>query len=239
MHLAPVVQQGVFQHHTLGQEEGEAGAFVPQHEQAQFAAQLAVIPLLGLFNAGQIFVQFILLGEGNAVDPLQGLPVGIAPPVCGVAGGQLQGVALDAAGGVQMGAGAQVGKFALLVEGDGGVFGQILDQLNLEGLALFFHKLQRLGPGQFIALQLQLFLADLFHFSFDLLQVLGGKGKGGVHVVVPALGDGGADGQLHFGPQALDSLGHHMGAGVPIGFAVSFVLKSILVVFFCHKYSSL
>ena len=102
--LTPVVQQGVLQHHALGEEEGEAGALVPEHEQSQLLAQAAVVPLLGLLNALQVGVQLVLLGEGDAVDALQGLPVGVAPPVGGVAGGQLQGVALDPASGVQVGA---------------------------------------------------------------------------------------------------------------------------------------
>ena len=44
--------------------------------------------------------------------------IAVAPPIGGVAGGQLDGVALDAAGGVQMGTGAQVHELALLIEGD-------------------------------------------------------------------------------------------------------------------------
>ena len=75
--LTPVVQQGVLQHHALGQEEGEAGALVPEHEQAQLLAQLPVVPALGLLDALQIGVQLVLLGEGDAVDALEGLPVGV------------------------------------------------------------------------------------------------------------------------------------------------------------------
>ena len=93
----------VLQHHALRQVEGEAGGLIPESKQAQFLAQLPVIPALGLLDALQIGVQFLLLGEGDAVDPLEGLPVGVAPPVGGVAGQQLDGVALYPAGGVQMG----------------------------------------------------------------------------------------------------------------------------------------
>ena len=66
----------------------------------------------------------------------------------GVAGGELDAVALDAAGGVQVGTGAQVGELALLVEGDVGIGGQILDQLHLVGLTLLLHELDGLFPGQ-------------------------------------------------------------------------------------------
>ena len=61
--LPPVVQQGVLQDHALGQEEGEAGALVPQHEQSQFLAQLPVVPLLGLLDPLEVGVQLLLLRE--------------------------------------------------------------------------------------------------------------------------------------------------------------------------------
>ena len=234
--LAPVIQQGVFQGHALGQEEGEARPLVPQHEQAQLPAQLPVVPLLSLFDPLEVGIQLVLLREGDAVNPLEGLPVGITPPVGGVASGELEGVALDAAGGVQMGAGAEIRELALLVEGDMGVCGQVVDKLHLVGLCLLLHELQSLLPGQFEPLQLQLLLADLPHLCLDLLQVLRREGEGGVQVVVPALVDGGADGQLHLRPQALHGLGHHVGAGVPVGLAVRRILKGKLVVlhFFRH-----
>ena len=234
--LAPVIQQGVFQGHALGQEEGEAGALVPQHKQAQLPAQLPVVPLLSLFDPLEVGIQLVLLREGDAVNPLEGLPVGITPPVGGVASGELEGVALDAAGGVQMGAGAEIRELALLVEGDMGVCGQVVDKLHLVGLCLLLHELQSLLPGQLEPLQLQLLLADLPHLCLDLLQVLRREGEGGVQVVVPALVDGGTDGQLHLRPQALHGLGHHVGAGVPVGLAVRRILKGKLVVlhFFRH-----
>ena len=119
------------------------------------------------------------------------------------------------------------------------VLRQILDELHLVGLALLLHELQGLFPGQLEALQLQLLLADLPHLPLDLLHDLRGKGEGGVHIVVKALVDGGADGQLHLGVQALDGLGQDVGAGMPIGLAVGLVLKRILIVFFCHGNSSL
>ena len=76
---------------------------------------------------------------------------------------------------------------------------------------------------------------DLLHLGFDLGQVLGGEGEGCVKVVVPALVDGGADGKLDFGPQTLDGLGHHMGAGVPEGLAVFGVFKGVQI-FFGHDF---
>ena len=131
------------------------------------------------------------------------------------------------------GPGAQVGELALLIEGDVGVLGQILDQLHLEGLRLLLHELNGLGPGQLEPLQLQLLLADLPHLRLDLGQILLCEGKGCVQIVVKTAVDGRADGQLHLRPQALDSLSQHVGAGVPIGLAILLVFKRVLV-FFAH-----
>ena len=122
-------------------------------------------------------------------------------------------------------------KSPLPVEGDHGILGQVVDQFHLVGLVL--HQFQSIKPGQFKALQLQLFLADLAHFGFDGLQMLLGEVEGCVKIVVEAVFDSGANGQLHFGVQALDSLRHDVGAGVPIRFAVFGVFKRVDV-FFGH-----
>ena len=221
---------------ALGQQDGQALAdHIHGGEVFQLPAQLIVVALLGLFLGLQILVQLVLLGEGHAVDTLEGLAVGVAAPVGGVAGGELDAVALDAAGGVQVGAGAQVRELTLLIEGDDGILRQVVDQLDLVGLFLFLHELNGLGAGQLEALQLQLLLADLPHLGLDLGHVLRSKGKGCVHIVVPALLDGGADGQLHLGPQALDGLRHDVRAGVPVGLAVFLIFKAEFLDFLRHS----
>ena len=136
-----------------------------------------------------------------------------------------------------MGAGAQVGEIALGIEGDDGVLGQVVDELDLVGLVFSLHEGDGLGPGQLGALQMQALLADLLHLGLNGAQMLRGEAEVGVEVVVPALVDGGADGQLHLGIQALDGLGHHVGAAVPVGLAVGFVFKGVQI-FFGHKIAS-
>ena len=231
--LSPVVQKGVFQGHSFGKEEGEAGTLVPEHEQAQLFPQFSVIPLLGLLDFRQVLVQLILLGESNAVDTLEGLPVGVSPPVCGVAGGELDGVALNPAGGVQVGAGAQVGELPLFIEGDHRILREIMDQLQLEGLPLLFHKPNCLFPRQLKTLQLQLLLADLAHLGLQLGQLALGEGLGGVEVVVETVVNAGADGQLYLWVEPLHGLGQYVRAGVPVGAAVFRVFKGVDV-FLCH-----
>ena len=124
-----------------------------------------------------------------------------------------------------MGAGAKVHKFALAVEADHSVLRQVLDQLHLVGLALFLHILDRLLPGQLKPLQRQLFLADLAHFLLDFLHDFRSEGEGGIQVIVEAVFNGRANGQLDLREQPLDSLGQHMGGGMAQGPAAHFVLK--------------
>ena len=217
VNLAPVVFQTVAQDHSLGVEEGEAGALVPDVEQAQ----LAVVALLGFFDAGQIGVQLGLVGEGGAVDALQHLVLFIAAPVSAGDGGQLE--SLDLAGGGHMRARAQVGEVALTVEGNVRVLGQVADQLHLVGLALFFHEFDGFFPGQLEAFQLVVLLDDAAHFLLHFLQEVGGEGLVHVKVVVEAVVDGGADGQLGLGMQLFHGLSQHVAGGVaqhPLGLVV-------------------
>ena len=199
----------------------------------ELAAELVVVALDGLLALFEVGVQLFLLRESDAVDALEHLAVRVAAPVGGVAGGQLDAVALDAAGGIHVGAGAQVNELALLVEGDVGILRQVVDQLDLIGLLLLLHILDGFLAGQLEALQLQLLLADLAHLRLDLRQVVGGKGERRIQIVVKAVVDAGADGQLHLGVQALHRLGQNVGAGVPVGLAVLFIFKGVDV-FFAH-----
>ena len=192
-----------------------------------------MVALLGFLNAGQVSVQLVLGGECDAVNTLEHLPVAVTPPVSAAGVQQLEAVVLDASGVIQVGAGAQVGELALGVEGDGGIFRQILNQLHLIRLVLLLHIADGFCPGLLAADNGQPLLADFLHLRLNLFQMLGGEGEGGIKVIVPALVNGGADGQLHLGPQALDGLRHHMGAGVPVQLPVLGVFKGIQI-FFAH-----
>ena len=129
---------------------------------------------------------------------------------------------------------AEVGELALTVEADDGILGQVVDKLDLIGLVLLFHELYSLGAGQLEALELELLLAYFAHLGFDLLHYLRGEGEWRIHIVVEAVLDSRADGKLHLGVEALDSLSQNMGAGVPIGVAVLRIFKAELVFVFVH-----
>ena len=238
VYLAPVVDQGVLEDHAVRQEEREAWALLGQHEQAELLAQLAVIALLRLFQHVEVLVEFVLLRECGAVNTLQHLLGGIAAPVSAGDVHQLDAVALYAAGGVQMRACAQVGELALLVEGNGSVFRQIVNQLYLVRLLALFHELDGLCARQLEALELLLLLADFAHLCLESIEVLLREGERRIKIVVEAVVDGRADGQLHLRIQAFYCLRENVRYRVTVGVAVFLVLKRVLV-FFGHFYSDL
>ena len=196
---------------AFGQHNGQSLTYhVHGGEVFQFPAQLAVIPLQGLFPLSHVSVQGLLAVKGGAVNALEHFVFLAAAPVSAGGGQKLHG--LDPAGGGQVGAGAQVSEFALTIEGNHCVFGQIVDQLHLVGLVL--HQFQRLRPGQLEALQPFVFLDDPSHFLLHFLEKFGSEGHIHVEIVIEAVVNGGADGQLHLGARLFYGLGQHMAGGV-------------------------
>ena len=151
---------------------------------------------------------------------------------------QLDAVTLYAAGGVQMRACAQVGELALLVEGNGSVLRQIVNQLYLVRLLELFHELDGFRARQLEALKLLLLLADLTHLCLKSIEVLLREGERRIKIVVEAVVDGRADGQLDLRIQAFYCLRENVRYRVTVGVAVFLVFKRVLV-FFGHFYSDL
>ena len=133
---------------------------------------------------------------------------------------------------------AQVSELALLVEGNGSIFWQIVNQLYLVRLLTLFHELDGLCARQLEALELLLLLADLAHLCLESIEVLLREGERRIKIVVEAVVDGRADGQLDLRIQALDRLRENVRYRVTVGVAVFLVLKRVLV-FFGHFYSDL
>ena len=52
---------------------------------------------------------------------------------------------------------------------------------------------------------------DLFHLLFDGAEIFGSEGLFAVEIVIPAVLDDGADGDLHIGPDFLHGAGHDVG----------------------------
>ena len=211
MDFAPVILQLITQNHSLGEEEWEAGALVEDVEQIKLTTQLAMVALLCFLHAGQVRVQRVLAGEGGGVDALKHLVFLAAAPVRAGGGKHLE--RFDAPGGGQVRPGAQVGEALLPVERNRFALGQVVDQFDLVRLVL--HQFQRFRAGQLKAFQTGIFLDDPRHFLFDGREEFGRKRLVHVEIVVEAVVNGGADGELRLGLQGLYGLREHVTGRVP------------------------
>ena len=214
MDFAPVVDEGVFQQHALGQEEREARAFLQQCKQPQLLAQLAVVTLFGLFQHVQIGLQFGGLGVCRTVHTAQAVPRSVAAPVG--AGCAQQLYSLHRARAHQVRAGAQIRKIPLPVNRKlPALFGVFLQQLQLVGLPL--EDLAALLHGDEPFFHRKVCLDDLLHLSLDGLELVRRKGLRAADVVIPAVVQRRADAELGIREQVLDGLRHNVRARVPEG----------------------
>ena len=87
---------------------------------------------------------------------------------------------------------------------------QPAQDLDLERLAVLLEPADGLLPRPVFTGEGQVFLHDLAHPRFDLLELFGREGRGLGEVVVEAILDGGADGHAHLGEELLHRLRHHV-----------------------------
>ncbi len=106
-------------------------------------------------------------------------------------------------------AAAEVDEFALAVEADGGMLGQSrVDVLDFEFLVQTFAELARLAAVEDEPLERLGVFDDLFHLVFDLGEVLFAQLVRAVEVVVVAVGERRAEGEIHVGKEPHDRAGH-------------------------------
>ena len=200
---------------ALGCPERQAEAhFRRQHEEAHFAAQLAMVARLGFFESLEVVVEFLLRGVGGAIQTLKLRVGGVAAPERARHRQQLEG--FDAACRGQMGAPAQIEPVALPVNSDGFSGGNIAQQFELVNVV----REQFVGflAGDFLAHDGKIGVGELAHFGFDGPKVVFGN-RGQVDVVVKTVFERRADGEFGFGMQRLHRLGHQVCRGVPVYFA--------------------
>ena len=182
-------------------------------EQLHLLAQAAVVALLGLFQHGQIGLEILFVEPGGAIDALKHLVAGIAAPIGAGYLHQLEGLT-QLGGGRQMRTAAQIDEITLAIKTDGLALGDRGDDLGLVLLADAFKEshggvaLHLLADDGFVAGD------DLAHFGFDGFQIVRGERRRTGEVVIEAVLDGWADGDLGIGIQFLDGFGHHVGGVV-------------------------
>ena len=111
--LAHPVFHGLADEAALGMPEDEAGAGdLLDGEEVELLAEDAVVARLDLFELLEVGVEVLRVEEGCAVDALELLVLLVAEPVGAGDGGDLE--RLDAAGGGDVRAAAEVGEVAVL-----------------------------------------------------------------------------------------------------------------------------
>ena len=92
---------------------------------------------------------------------------------------------------------AQIRELALSIEGNLRILRQVIYKLYLVILTGCPEHVQSLLTADQLALQLQVLLDNLVHFLLDVLQVILGEALLHVNIIVKAVLNGRADGQLH------------------------------------------
>ena len=113
-----------------------------------------------------------------------------------------------------MGTPAQVDEFPLPVQRNLLVLGKVLDDLGLVVFPLVGEEPDGLRAVPHLARHRLVAGHDFAHARLDVLQVVGGERRRPREIVVEAVLDHRADGDLDFGVQFLDRLGHDVGGVV-------------------------
>ena len=152
-------------------EDQARPGFVLNAEKIELLAEPAMVAALGFLELVQVFVELFLIDEARAVDPLHLRIAFLSFPVGARDIHQLEG--LDAAGGGDVRAAAEVDELPRGVKGDHRLDGFFLDQLAFEFLVRLAIELERLGLGNQLALVGNVFRGELAHLGLDFFEVLG------------------------------------------------------------------
>src|SRR5215472_15000144 len=199
---------------ALGMPEDETwSGLLLDAEEIQFDAEPAMIAALGFFEAVQIFVKLFLREKRNRVNALELRIAFLTLPVGACDVHQLE--RLNALGGRNVRAAAEVNEFASGVEGNYLLDRFFFDQFALEDLVALFVKVQRFGLGDEFALVRQVLSGKLVHFLLNFRQVLLGKGLVAEKFVEEASVDRWTDAQFYIRKEFHDRRGEQMRGGMP------------------------
>ena len=156
----------------FGVPDDQPGAdLVVELEQVQLPAEMAVVPLLRLFQDPQMLIERLLRREAGPVDALEHLVALVAAPVGAGHVEELEGPDHPRRG--DMRPAAQIDVAALDIEADRlDVRRQIVDQLDLVVFPLLLKELDRLFAAHLAAFERKIRRGDLPHPRFDLFEIL-------------------------------------------------------------------
>ena len=172
-----------------------------------------MVALLGLLEESQVFVEHLLLGEGDAVDAHELLALLVAAPVG--AGERHYLYSLDRRGRRDVRTATEIGKRSLRICGDMPVF-KFADQLAFIDFVAVAKHLQRVGFRDVFAHDLLLALGKLEHFLLDLRKIFGRDlVLARIYIIIETVFDCRTDTEFHSGIKFLQRLGQKVGRRVP------------------------
>ena len=240
------VLQGTADESPLGLPEDEPlpHGFV-NAEQAQFAAQFAVVAAPRLFQPFQVFVKLGAVREAGAVNALEHGAVFV--PLVEGARHAHDFECLAVARAAHVGTGAQVRKIPVAVEGNLLVFRDVVQQVNLEAGRLTagaqgaqlpgFRHFHGIRAGNDFLLENLVFLHHFFHLLLNAFKVLCADAVVQLHVVIKTVIHGRPAGQLGIRPEAANGRSQNVRAGVAQPFQIRHLLaffKSLSFLVFGH-----
>ena len=198
----------------MGCQKTEPDRLFLQMEQVHLAADAAVVALLRLLQHVEIGVELLLVRPAGAVDALQLRVLRIAAPIGAGELRQLEGLAELARRG-QMRPRAHVEPVALAIDGDLLVVRDLADPFGLEALAMvaeIIGSIRVAAPD--LARDLLVAVDDLAHALLDRGEIVRRERLVAGEIVIEAVLDRRAEGDLGAGIELLHRLGQHMGAVV-------------------------
>ena len=191
-------------------EDRSLGLFLHM-EQVHLAAKATVIALLGFFEHVQIGIKVFFALPARPIDALEHRVIRIATPIGTGHLHQFEGLA-DFARGRRMRAAAQINKITLTVTGNGLGFRQIADDFGFIVLAFLKEELDRLIAVPDFTHDRLVAFNDLVHLLFDLDQIVGRERGFAGEIVIKAVFNRRANGDLRVGIKLLNGFGHHVRA---------------------------
>src|SRR5205823_4362452 len=198
---------------ALGVPEDAADRLFLQMEQVELASEAAMVAALGFLEPEKVLVEVFLARPGGAVDALQLGVVRIAAPIGARDVHQLERLSEPASRG-QMRTDAQINKIALAIEADLLLARDLADIFGLVALAEPVEERDGLVAIPNLAGDRLVAAHDVAHTLFDTRQIVGGERRRARKIVVEAGSGRRAEGDLSFGVELLDALGHTWGASV-------------------------
>ena len=198
-------------------------------EKPHLTTKATVIAFLGLFKAGEMLIELSAVREACTIDALQAGSIGIAHVVGRSHAHNLEGLAV--ARSPHMGTSAKISELTIAENGNLLAFGNAVKQVDLELGSHFtgatgteFATLSHghgLIAGHCSSLKCLVFLDNLLHLSLNLFEFGSGDVVVKFDIVVEAILNGRAGGELSLRPDTANGSSQNVRTGVAQTFKVA------------------